>query len=65
MHLHISLFRKRKVLDQSARYSTHQVSHRKDTAKLFCHWVMFHGHKQGVQNNANSYSKINKWIHHY
>lgn len=28
--------------------TTYQVSHRKHTAKLFCHWVMFHGHKQGV-----------------
>lgn len=43
---------------------TYQVSHSQHTAELVSHGIVLHGHKQGIQYNANCYGEINKWIHH-
>lgn len=42
---------------------THQISNAQQLLKVFCHWIMLHGHEDSVENNADSDSEVNKWVH--
>lgn len=44
--------------------TTYQISNGQHICKLISNGIMLHGHKQGVQNNADCNGKINEGVHH-
>lgn len=42
---------------------TDQVANAQQLFKLLSHWVMLHGHEDGVEDDADGDGKIDKWIH--
>lgn len=31
--------------------------------KIGCHWIVLHGHEEGVEDNTDGDGQVNKWIH--
>lgn len=42
---------------------THQISDAQKLLKVLCHWIMFHCHKHGVEDDAYCDAEVNKWVH--
>lgn len=52
IYIHDSYFWKKNLLFYILQ-STHHIAHIQHFAEIIGHWIMFHGHEQCVQDNAD------------
>lgn len=42
---------------------SYQIAHIQYIVELFGHWVVFHGHEDSIEDNADGNPQINKRVH--
>ena len=47
----------------SELFFTHQVPDAQQLLKLLRHWIMLHGHEDGVEHDAQCDTEVNKRVH--
>ncbi len=51
--------------NENLALKAHQVSNWQHMVEPVCHRVVLHSHEEGVENNADGYGQVYKWIHHH
>lgn len=51
------------IIKSGDHVPSYQISYSQDVFKLWCHGMVLHGHKQGVQDNADGDGQVHKRVH--